>query len=93
MAATPQAETAAGRKNLRSKGKALPSKSGGDPRYPIPNVAYLKKAIRAVGRAKGDHTLVRRYIMKRARELNATNLIPDNWASDGSIKQQGSSGS
>jgi hypothetical protein len=86
MATTPPAETTAGRKKLGSQGKAIPSNSGGPPRYPIPNVAYLKKAIRAVGRAKGDHAVVRRYIMRRARELGATNLIPDGWGSGGTSK-------
>jgi hypothetical protein len=84
MATTPVHETTEGREKLASQGKAMPSKSGGAPRFPIPNVEYLKKAIRAVGRAKGDHAVVRRYIMRRARELGATNLIPDNWNSDGS---------
>jgi hypothetical protein len=85
MAATPAPETTAGRKRLGAQGKAIPSKSGGAPRFPIPNVAYLDKAIKAVGRAKGDHAVVRRYIMRRARELGATSHIPDNWNSDGSI--------
>jgi hypothetical protein len=84
MATTPVHETAEGRKKLGSQGKALPSKSGGAPRYPIPNVAYLKKAIKAVGRGKGDHAVIRRYIMRRASALGATNLIPDNWNADGS---------
>jgi hypothetical protein len=84
MATTPQHETAEGRKKLGAQGKALPSKSDGAPRYPIPNVEYLKKAIKAVGRGKGDHSVIRRYIMRRARALGATNLIPDNWNSDGS---------
>ena len=91
MATTPAAETAQGRKNLGKQGKAIPSKTAGAaPRFPIPNVAYLKKAIRAVGRAKGDHAVVRRYIMRRARALGATNLIPDNWNSDGTTSGGGS---
>jgi hypothetical protein len=84
MATTPKHETAEGRKKLGAQGKALPSKSDGAPRFPIPNVEYLHKAIKAVGRAKGDHAVVRRYIMRRARELGATSAIPDNWNSDGS---------
>jgi hypothetical protein len=84
MATTPVHETAEGRKKAAAKGAALPSKSGGAPRYPTPNVAYLKKAIRAVGRGKGDHAVIRRYLIRRARALNASNLIPDNWNSDGS---------
>lgn len=85
MPPTPPNETTASRERLRKQGKALPSKSGGPGRYPIPNVEYLHKAIKAVGRAKGDHALVRRYIMRRARALGAANAIPDNWNSDGSV--------
>ena len=84
MATTPQHETAEGRKKAAAKGAALPSKSGGAPRYPTPNVEYLKKAIRAVGRGSGDHDVIRRYLIRRARALGASNLIPDNWNSDGS---------
>jgi hypothetical protein len=85
MPPTPPTETVAGRKAAAAKGAALPSKSGGAPRYPTPNVAYLKKAIRAVGRGKGDHNLIRRYLIRRANALGARNLIPDNWNSDGSV--------
>ena len=84
MAKTPVHETAAGRDAAKAKGAALPSKSGGNPRYPTPNVAYLKKAIRAVGRGKGDHSVIRRYLIRRANALGARNLVPDNWNSDGS---------
>lgn len=83
---TPAPETTAGRERLRKQGKALPSQSGGPGRFPIPNVAYLDKAIKAVGRAKGDHALVRRYIIRRANALGASSHIPDNWNSDGSTK-------
>jgi hypothetical protein len=84
MATTPVHETTEGRKKAAAKGAALPSKSGGAPRYPTPNVAYLKKAIKAVGRGKGDHAVIRRYLIRRANALGAKNLIPDNWNSDGS---------
>ena len=84
MAKTPVHETAEGRKKAASKGAALPGKDGGNPRYARPNVEYLKKAIRAVGRGKGDHAVIRRYLIRRARALGASNLIPDNWNSDGS---------
>jgi hypothetical protein len=84
MAATPAAETAEGRRKAKAKGAALPSKSGGAPRYPTPNVAYLKKAIKAVGRGSGDHAVIRRYLIRRAKALGASNLIPDNWNADGS---------
>lgn len=84
MAKTPAPETAAGREAAAKKGAALPSKSGGAPRYPTTNVAYLKKAIKAVGRGSGDHSVIRRYLIRRANALGARNLIPDNWNSDGS---------
>ena len=84
MATTPPHETAEGRKKLGAQGKALPSKSDGNPRYPTPNKEYLHKAILAVGRGKGDHSVIRRYLIRRARALGATNMIPDNWNSDGS---------
>lgn len=61
--------------------------SGG--RFPITNRSDLLRAIKAVGRAKGgeqERRKVRRYVIKRARELNLSNLIPDNWNSDGSLK-------
>jgi hypothetical protein len=30
--------------------------------------------------------LVRRFVLKRARELDLMSLIPENWDSDGSLK-------
>jgi hypothetical protein len=64
-----------------------------DGSFPIPNVASLEDAIRAVGRARPNteehRAKVRRHIIKRARALNATNRIPDNWNSDGSLKDEG----
>ena len=83
MATTPPAETAEGRRQAAAKGAALPSKSGGAPRYPTPNRTYLGKAIKAVGRGKGDHSVIRRYIMRRAKAMGAMDMIPDNWNSDG----------
>jgi hypothetical protein len=71
------------RSRLASQGKAMP---GG--RFPIRNASDLHNAIRAVGRAKGGaagRAQVRRYIMRRARELGLSNLIPDSWKSKGSV--------
>jgi hypothetical protein len=75
----------------------MPASSGGSgdqPRFPIPNTAYLSKAIRAVGRAKPNtpeqRAKVRRYIIKRANALGASDSIPDNWNSDGTLKGGGS---
>lgn len=72
------------RQKLAKQGKAMP---GG--RFPIRNREDLSKAIRAVGRAKGGEAgraKVRRYIIKRARALGLSNMIPDSWQSDGSVK-------
>ena len=79
--AAPDANT---RQQLADKGKALP---GG--RFPIRNRDDLENAIRAVGRAKGGEagrSAVRRFIMRRAKELNLSNLVPGTWNPDGSLK-------
>jgi len=57
------------RRKLAHEGKAL-----GDGSFPIPNVAYLKKAIKALGRAK-DYDKALRHTMKRARELGQSELV------------------
>lgn len=69
------------RRQAAAKGQAM---TGG--RFPIRNRADLDNAIRAVGRAKGDHDMVRRFIIRRARALGLGDLIPANWAADGSMK-------
>jgi hypothetical protein len=63
------------RSSLSKKGQALPDGS-----FPIRNVDDLKNAIKAFGRAKEeDRPVVRRHIMKRARQLKAADLVPDQW--------------
>lgn len=72
------------RDKLASQGKAM---RGG--RYPIRNRSDLSNAIRAVGRAKGGEEgrrAVRRWIIRRARELNLSSMIPETWNSDGTLK-------
>jgi hypothetical protein len=61
------------RKDAAKKGYALPD--GG---YPIADVEDLKKAIHAYGRAKHPDT-TKQHIMKRARALKKTDLIPEDW--------------
>lgn len=72
---------AATRKKLASKGKALPDGgTGSGGRFPIRNAADLKKAIRAVGRARPeDRAKVRAFIKRRAAALGLSSLIPDSW--------------
>lgn len=65
LAGPPVAE----RRRLAKEGKALEDGS-----YPISSVAYLKKAIRALGRAK-DYDRALRLIKKRARELGRLDLV------------------
>ena len=72
----------ASRKHDAATGAAMP---GG--RYPIENEADLHKAIHAVGRGGGSHDAIRAHIIRRARSLGASSAIPDNWNSDGSIKE------
>lgn len=77
------------RASLASEGKAMPAPGGGG-RFPIRNRDDLLKAIRAVGRVRPNteeaRAMVRRFIVRRARELGLSNLVPDTWNSDGSLK-------
>lgn len=72
------------RKQLAAEGEAM---KGG--RFPVTDRASLEDAIRAVGRAKGGdagRAAVRRYIIRRAKALGLSKLIPDTWNADGSLK-------
>ncbi len=64
-------------------GVAMPDGS-----YPIPDRAYLEKAIHAVGRGNADHDVIRRHIIARAHALGAADLIPSDWNPDGSEKDR-----
>jgi hypothetical protein len=84
---SPASGGVAERRAAQKRGEALPPlQPGGTPRYPIENVVDLGKAIRAVGRGKGDHDALRRWIIKRAGELGRKDMIPENWNPDGSMK-------
>ena len=86
------AYTAEQLRKLKSSGHAMAPAASTDsdsPRFPIANQKDLQNAIRAAGgRTQGpaDAAKVRRYIMSRARALNLDSLIPDSWASDGTLK-------
>lgn len=70
------AVSAAQREAWRKQGLTLPDGS-----FPIPNVSYLKKAIRAFGRQKAGKTAqVKAWIIRRAKALGATKLLPEGWA-------------
>lgn len=63
------------RDDAEDSGAAMP---GG--RYPILNRDDLRNAIHAVGRGKGDHAEIRAHIVKRARALGLSAMIPDDWS-------------
>lgn len=62
------------RQQLADKGQAMPG--GG---FPIRNRADLQRAIQAIGRASNPDA-AKAWIKKRARELNAIDLIPESWS-------------
>jgi hypothetical protein len=69
--------SAKARKGLAKEGKALPDGS-----YPIRDESDLKNAIQAYGRSKPSRrAAVRRHIVKRARAMDKSNLIPEKWKS------------
>lgn len=72
LSADPVTKAAARRKAAKS-GAAL-----SDGSFPIPDIAHVKKAIRAIGRAKNP-ARAKAHIKKRARALGVSNLIPDTW--------------
>ncbi len=61
------------RKTLAKNGQAMPD--GG---FPIRNASDLKNAIQAFGRAN-NKPAVKAWIIKRAKELNLENMLPDTW--------------
>lgn len=64
------------RKRLARQGKAMPD--GG---YPIRNREDLVNAVRAYGRGNNKEE-VKKWIKKRAKELDAEQYLPDNWRVD-----------
>ncbi len=71
----------ADRDRMAKNGQAMPDGS-----YPIADAEDLDNAISAVGRGGADHDAIRRHIIKRADALGLSSKIPDNWGSDGSLK-------
>ncbi|HVN52075.1 MAG TPA: hypothetical protein VMT43_11605 [Acidimicrobiales bacterium] len=69
------------RDDMADAGQAMPDGS-----YPIKTKDDLAKAIRAVGRGGADHDAIRKHIIARAKALGASDMIPDNWKADGSLK-------
>ena len=61
------------RQKLAKSGKAMPDGS-----YPIVTIGDLRNAISAFGRAK-NKAATKRHIIKRAKALGRTDLLPENW--------------
>ena len=61
------------RRKLAERGEALPDGS-----FPIRSKEDLKDAIQSYGRAK-DKAEAKRWIKRRARELDAEGELPEDW--------------
>ena len=61
------------RRKLAERGEALPDGS-----FPIRNREDLRDAVQSYGRAK-DRAEAKRWIERRARELDAEDELPDDW--------------
>lgn len=65
------------RKRLAKEGKAM-----SDGSFPIANESDLRNAIKAYGRAANKEA-AKRHIIKRAKALGKTDLLPDDWQDGG----------
>jgi HK97 family phage prohead protease len=82
--------TASEIEDLGRQGKAFKNPDG-HYSYPIVTRQDLLNAIHAIGRSGlADKTPLRKFIIRRARELNASRLIPTTWASDGTTRSASS---
>ena len=63
----------AARERMAGAGTAMPDGS-----FPIANRADLQNAIQSVGRAR-DYAAARAHIIRRARALNAMDMLPEDW--------------
>lgn len=65
------------RKDLAKKGEAMPNG-----KYPIRNRQDLKDAIRLSGSSSMSKEDVKKWIKKRAKELNLEDELPENWKAE-----------
>jgi hypothetical protein len=61
------------RKELADKGHAMPDGS-----FPIENITDLHNAIQSVGRST-NYAAAKKHIIQRAKDLEATNILPEDW--------------
>lgn len=71
------------RQRLAAKNQAMPDGS-----FPIRNVADLKRAIQAYGRAK-NKAAAKAWIIKRARQLGREDLLPEKWRTSDTVTHYG----
>lgn len=69
--------------DMMKKGHAMPNEKD-DPSYPIEDKEDLGNAIKAVGRGGADSSKIKAHIMKRAKALDAEDMIPKDWGSGSS---------
>lgn len=70
---------------LLGKGQAMRNEQG-EPSYPIVDEEDLGRAIKAVGRGGGSHNKIRAYIVRRAKALGKSDMIPEDWSKSGASK-------
>lgn len=61
------------RRRMAASGEAMPDGS-----FPIANATDLRNAIQSVGRAS-NYEAAKRHIMRRARALGLTDMLPEDW--------------
>ena len=75
--------SAASRRRMAESGEAMRDGS-----FPIANEADLRNAIQSVGRAS-DYDAARRHIIRRARALGMTDILPEDWRKNPTGKSWG----
>jgi hypothetical protein len=75
------------KRKMLAAGKAFKN-ANGDPSYPIGDTEDLSNAIRAVGRGGASHNAIRKYIMRRAKAMGKSSMIPESWSSDGTVAKE-----
>jgi hypothetical protein len=73
MDTTKRDYSTATRRRMAAEGQAMPDGS-----FPIANEADLRNAIQSVGRA-ANYESAKRHIIRRARALGLTDLLPEEW--------------
>jgi hypothetical protein len=70
------------RQQYAQQGVAMPN---GD--FPIPDKGHLKSAVGHYGGYKGDKAAAKKHIIRRAKALGLTSLLPDDWTGAGGGKK------